>query len=320
MKRILLAAALAAATLAQAQNYPNKPIRMIVTFPAGSGADIVARVAGQKMAETMGQSVVIDNRAGAGGVIGADLTAKAVPDGYTLVMVSSSHTINASIYRKLPYDPVKDFAPVTVLASTPYLLIAHPSLPARTIAELIALAKSKPGQVNFATGGIGVGSHLATELFKTMTGAQIVVVPYKGAPQATTDVVGGQVQLSFSTMPTALPLVRTGKLRAIAVTTRQRAPALPEVPAIAETVAGFDVRTWQGLLAPRGTPPAVINKLLEHALAALKSREVDERLSVQGYQTWGASPQEFTQLIASEVARWIGVVKAAGIKPLDGEY
>ncbi|MCX7138383.1 MAG: tripartite tricarboxylate transporter substrate binding protein [Proteobacteria bacterium] len=302
-----------------AQTYPTKPIRMIVTFPAGSGADIVARTAGQKMAESLGQQVVIDNRAGAGGIIGSDLAAKAIPDGYTIVMVSSAHTINASVYRKLPYDPEKDFAPITMLASTPYLLVAHPSVPIKTVADLIALAKAKPGQINYASGGIGVGSHLAGELFKTMTGVDIVNVPYKGAPQATADVVGGQVQLSLSTMPTALPLVRAGKLRAIAVTSLQRVPATPEFATIAETVPGFDVRTWQGLLAPKGTPPAIIAKLREHAVKALEARDVNERLSVQGYQTVGNTPQEFTQIVKSEIARWKSVVKAAGIKPIEGE-
>ena len=285
-----------------AQTYPTKPIRMIVTFPAGSGADIVARTAGQKMAESLGQQVVIDNRAG--GIIGSDLAAKAIPDGYTIVMVSSAHTINASVYRKLPYDPEKDFAPITMLASTPFLLVAHPSVPIKTVADLIALAKAKPGQINYASGGIGVGSHLAGELFKTMTGVDIVNVPYKGAPQATADVVGGQVQLSLSTMPTALPLVRAGKLRAIAVTSLQRVPATPEFATIAETVPGFDVRTWQGLLAPKGTPPAIIAKLREHAVKALEARDVNERLSVQGYQTVGNTPQEFTQIGKSEIARW----------------
>ncbi len=317
--RLLVAGAVAAflPAGAGAVDYPTKPIRMIVTFPAGSGADIVARMVGQKMAETLGQQVVVDNRAGAGGIIGADLAAKAVPDGYTVVMVSSAHTINASMYRKLPYDPEKDFAPITMLASTPYLLVAHPSLPVKSVAELIALAKAKPGQLNYASGGVGVGSHLAGELFKFMTGADIVNVPYKGAPQATADVVGGQVQLSLSTMPTAVPLVQAGKLRALAVTSLQRVPSMPDVPAIAETVPNFDVRTWQGLLASPGTSPAIIAKLREHAVKALEVRDVNEKLSAQGYQTVGNTPQEFARIIKSEIARWKSVVKSAGIKLID---
>lgn len=305
------------ASTALAQTYPNKPIRMIVTFPAGSGADIVARTVGQKMAESLGQQVVVDNRAGAGGIVGSELTAKAIPDGYTIVMVSSAHTINASMYTRLPYDPAKDFAAITMLASTPYLLVAHPSVPVKNIAELIALAKAKPGQINYASGGVGVGSHLAGELFKNMAGVDIVNVPYKGAPQATADVVGGQVQLSLSTMPTALPLVRAGKLHALAVTSLKRVPATPDIPAIAETVPGFDVRTWQGLLAPLGTPPAIIAKLREHAMKALAAPDVSERLTAQGYQTVGNTPQEFAQIINSEIARWKTVVKSAGIKPIE---
>ncbi len=302
---------------AVAQGYPTKPIRMIVTFPAGSGSDIVARTIGQKMAEALNQQVVVDNRAGAGGIIGSDIASKAVPDGYTLVMVSSAHTINASVYSKLPYDPDRDFAPITMLASTPYLLVAHPSLPVKNLAELIALAKTKPGQINYASGGIGVGSHLAGELLKSMAGIDIVNVPYKGAPQATADVVGGQVQLAFSTLPIALPLVRAGKLRALALTSLQRVAVTPDFPTVAETVPGFDVRTWQGLLAPRGTSPAIVAKLREHAVRALGVREVNERLSVQGYQTVGNTPQEFAKIITSEIARWKVVAKTAGIKPME---
>jgi tripartite-type tricarboxylate transporter receptor subunit TctC len=204
-----------------------------------------------------------------------------------------------------------------MLASTPYLLVAHPSVPVKNVAELIALAKAKPGQINYASGGVGVGSHLAGELFKTMAGVDIVNVPYKGAPQATADVVGGQVQLSLSTMPTALPLVRAGKLQSLAVTSLKRVPATPDIPAIAETVPGFDVRTWQGLLAPVGTPPAFIAKLREHALKALSAGDVTERLTAQGYQTVGNTPQEFAQIINTEITRWKTVVKTARIKPIE---
>ena len=305
------------AGVAPAQPYPTKPIRMIVTFPAGSGADIVARAVGQKMSESLGQQMVIDNRAGAGGIIGSDTAAKASPDGYTIVMVSAAHTINASMYRKLPYDAVKDFAPITMLASTPYLLVANPGLSAKNVAELIALAKAKPGQINYASGGVGVGSHLAGELFKTAAGVNIVNVPYKGAPQATSDVVAGQVQLSFSTMPTALPLVRSGRLRALAVTSAQRVPATPEIPTIAETVPGFEVGTWQGLLAPAGMPKPILAKLHEHAVQAVRYPEVAERLTAQGYQTVGNTPQAFAKIIDVETAGWKSVVKAAGIPQID---
>ncbi|MBI3069425.1 MAG: tripartite tricarboxylate transporter substrate binding protein, partial [Betaproteobacteria bacterium] len=227
-KAMFLAAALALASspgvvpAAQQSDYPSRPVRLVVTFPPGSGADIMARIIGQKLTESFGQQVIVDNRAGAAGIVGTEIVARANPDGYTLVMVTSAHTINGSVYAKLPYDPVRDFAPITMLASTPYLLVVHPSVPAKSLSDLIALAKSKPGQINYATGGIGVGSHLAGELLKTMTGIDIVVVPYKGAPPATADVVAGQVQMTFSTMPTGLPLVKAGKLRVLGVTSAER--------------------------------------------------------------------------------------------------
>lgn len=301
---------------AQAQQYPDKPIRMLVSSPAGSGADIVARLTGQKMSENFGQQFVIDNRGGAGGSIATDLTAKSNPDGYTILMVTAGHTINPSVFKKLPYDPVKDLAPITLLSSTPYLFVAHPSVPAKSVAELITLAKANPRQLNYAAGGIAVGSHLAGELFKMRAGVDLVNIPYKGAPQATNDVVAGQVQLAFITMPTALPLVKAGKLRALGVTSAKRVAATPEFPAIAETVPNFDVRTWQGLLAPAGTPPAIIAKLHAAAVRAIKAADVVEALKAQGYESVGNTPREFERLIKDEMATWKDVVKAAGIKPM----
>lgn len=285
---------------AQAQQYPDKPIRMLVSSPAGSGADIVARLTGQKMSENFGQQFVIDNRGGAGGSIATDLTAKSNPDGYTILMVTAGHTINPSVFKKLPYDPVKDLAPITLLSSTPYLFVAHPSVPAKSVAELITLAKANPRQLNYAAGGIAVGSHLAGELFKMRAGVDLVNIPYKGAPQATNDVVAGQVQLAFITMPTALPLVKAGKLRALGVTSAKRVAATPEFPAIAETVPNFDVRTWQGLLAPAGTPPAIIAKLHAAAVRAIKAADVVEALKAQGYESVGNTPREFERLIKDE--------------------
>ncbi|HEX2829141.1 MAG TPA: tripartite tricarboxylate transporter substrate binding protein [Burkholderiales bacterium] len=316
MTRALLVLTACLAGVASAQSYPGKPIRMLVSAPAGSGADIVARLVGQKMSEALGQQIVIDNRGGAGGTIATDLTAKASPDGYTVMMVTAGHTINPSVFIKLPYDPVKDLAAVTMLSSTPYLFVAHPSFPAKSVAEVIALAKAKPRQLNYAAGGVAVGSHLAGELFKMRTGTEIVNVPYKGAPQATTDVVAGQVQMAFITMPTALPLVRAGKLRALAVTSAKRVAATPEFPALAETVPNFDVRTWQGLLAPAGTPPAIIARLHETAVKGVTSAEVVTALTAQGYEAVGNSPGEFDKLIRNEIAMWRAVVKAAGIPPM----
>jgi tripartite-type tricarboxylate transporter receptor subunit TctC len=298
---------------ASAQPYPSKPIRMLVTAPAGSGADIVARLVGQKMSESLGQQIIVDNRGGAGGTIGTEIAAKSTPDGYTIVMVTAGHTINPSVFVKLPYDPIKDLAPVTMLASTPYLFVAHPSLPAKNVAELIALAKAKPKQLNYAAGGVAVGSHLAGELFKMRAGVDIVNVPYKGAPQATTDVVAGQVQLAFITMPTALPLVKSGKLRALGVTSAKRVGATPEYPAIAETVPNFDVRTWQGLLAPAGTPAAVVARLHDTAVKGVNAADVSQALIAQGYEPVGNSSKEFEKQIREEIAMWRGVVKTAGI-------
>lgn len=320
MKKIVISVfagvlSLAAATAA-AQAFPAKPVRMIVTFPPGSGADIVARMVGQRMADDLGQPVVIDNRPGAGGSIGADLAAKSPADGYTIVMVSAAHTINPNVFRKLPFDPVKDFSPITLLSSTPYLLVAHPSLPVRNVAELVRLAKAKPRELNYASGGVAVGSHLAGELFKIRAGVDIVNVPYKGAPQATTDVLAGQVHLSFSTMPTALPLVKAGKLRALGVTTASRVKAMPEFPAIAETVPNIDVRTWQGLLAPGGTPDPVVARLHASATKALNLPEITKRLISQAYEPIGNSPKEFSELIVREISMWKEVVKAAGIEPM----
>ena len=312
----VLSAAVIATSTVWAQAYPTKPIRMLVSSPAGSGADIVARLTGQKMAENLGQQFVIDNRGGAGGSIATDLTAKSNPDGYTILMVTAGHTINPSILKNLPYDTVKDLAPITLLSSTPYLFVAHPSVPAKSVGELIALAKASPRQLNYAAGGIAVGSHLAGELFKMQAGVDLVNIPYKGAPQATTDVVAGQVQLAFITMPTALPLVKAGKLRALGVTSATRVAATPDIPAVAETVPNFDVRTWQGLLAPAATPPAIIAKLHAAAVHAIRNADVGEALKVQGYESVGNTPSEFERLIKNEIATWRVVVKSAGIKPM----
>ncbi len=315
-RTLLVLTACFAGGAVSAQSFPNRPIRMLVSSPAGSGADIVARLVGQKMSEAMGQQIVIDNRGGAGGTIATDLTAKANPDGYTVMMVTAGHTINPSVFARLPYDPVKDLAAITMLSSTPYLFVAHPSLAAKNVAEMIALAKAKPRQLNYAAGGVAVGSHLAGELFKMRTGVEIVNVPYKGAPQATTDVVAGQVHMAFITMPTALPLVRAGKLRALAVTSAKRVAATPEFPALSETVPNFDVRTWQGLLAPAGTPPSIIAKLHDTAVKGVASGEVAAALTAQGYEAVGNSPIEFDKLIRNEIAMWKTVVKAAGIPPM----
>ena len=317
-----VAAAAFGASLAHAQSaadaraYPTKPVRMIVTFPPGSGTDIAARMIGQELTEKFNRQFVVDNRPGAGGIVGTEAAVNSNADGYTLLVVSSSHTINPSVYAKIPYDPAKDLAPITMIGSTPYLFVAHPSVKVRTIREVIDLAKAKPGLLNYAAGGVGVGSHLAGELFKSMAQVKIEMVPYKGAPQATADVVAGQVQLAFSTFPTGLPLVKSGKLVGLGVTGPKRVPVVPDIPAVAETLPGFDVETWFGMLAPAHTPPAIVAKLHQAIAEALKKDAIRDRLTAQGYQTVGNQPAEFGRQIARETEKWRGVVKTAGIKPI----
>jgi tripartite-type tricarboxylate transporter receptor subunit TctC len=298
--------------------YPSRSITMIVVNPPGSGADIVARLVGRKMSEALGQQIVIDNRPGASGIIAAGMTARASPDGYTLLMgSSSSQAINASIYTSLPFDPIKDFAPISMVASTPYLMVAHPSLAVSSVAELIAMARARPGQLNFAAGGVAVGSTLAGQLFTHTAGVNIVMVPYKGAPQATADVVGGQVQLAFSTVPTGIPLVNAGKLRALGVTGAKRLKTNPDIPTIAESgLPGFDVTTWFGILAPRGTPSGIVAILHRDAVAAVNDPHVADALAALGYDVSGTTPEQFDALIKSEIARWSKVVAAAGIQRL----
>ena len=298
--------------------YPTKPVRMIVVNPPGSGVDIVARLVGPKMGEVLKQQIVVDNRAGASGIIGVDLAAKSVPDGYTLLMgSSSSQVINACIYTNLPYDPVKDLAPITMLASTPYLMVAHPSLAAKSVAEVIAAAKAQPGKLNYATGGLAVASTLAGELFKSMAGVNIVMVPYKGTPQATSDVVAGQVQLAFSTMPAGLPLVKAGRLRALGITSAKRLSTTPDIPTIAESgLPGYEITTWFGILAPRATPRPIISRVQREAIIAINQPDVNEKLVGQGYEVVGTTPEQFATFIETEIAKFTRIVKIAGIPQL----
>jgi len=315
-RTIALALAAAASAGAAAQtNYPVRPVRVIVVNPAGSGADIVARLVGMKMSEAMGQQFVVDNRGGSSGIQATDLVAKAQPDGYTLLMgSSSSQTINASIYTDLPYDPIRDLTPITMLASTPYLMVAHPSLAAKNVSEVIALARAKPGQLNYGTGGLAVGSTLAGELFKSMAGVNIVMIPYKGAPQATTDVVAGQVQLAFSTLPTGLPLAKSGKLRALGVTSLKRVSAAADVPTLSEEgLPGFEVQTWFGFLAPRGLPGPLVQRVHAEATRAIAQPDVREKLHAQGYEPVGTTPAQFATHIQNEIAKWTKLVQFAGI-------
>jgi len=300
-----------------AQDYPTKPIRMVVGFPPGGGTDVMARLVTPKMTAAWGQQVVIDNRAGATGIIGTDLVAKAAPDGYTLLMGHvATNAIAWSLFAKLPFDPAKDFAPITRVSSVPHIVVVHPSVDVRTVKELIALAKARPGQFTFPSAGNGSTPHLAGEIFKTMTGVNLIHVPYKGTGQSLQDLLGGQVQIAFDTTAAVIQYVKAGRLRPIAVTTRKRLASLPDVPTVAESgVPGYEVTTWYGLFAPAGTPPAAIRKVFAETARIVRLPDVKERLDSMGTEeTTSASPEEFAALVKTDIAKYATVVKAAGLR------
>jgi tripartite-type tricarboxylate transporter receptor subunit TctC len=301
---------------ASAQTYPTRPIRLVVPFPAGGTTDILARAVAQKLTDAWGQSVVVDNRPGAGGNIGSELVAKAAPDGYTLLMGTvGTHAINPSLYSHMPYDHVKDFAPVILVAGVPNVLVVNPSLPVNSVQELIAYAKANPGKLNFASSGSGTSIHLSGELFKVLTGVQITHVPYKGSAPALTDLMGGQVQLMFDNLPSSLGFIKAGKLRALAVTSTARAAALPDVPTMQEAgVPGFEASSWFGVLAPAGTPRDIVTKLDAEIAKWLATSEAREKLAAQGAIAAGGSPEDFARHIAAETTKWAKVVKASGAK------
>jgi len=313
-----LVAAFAAGAWAQPNlsPYPTKPIRIVVPFPAGGTTDVLARAAAQKLTESLGQPVVVDNRPGAGGNIGAELVAKSAPDGYTLLMGTvGTHAINPSLYPKMPYDHVRDFAPIILVAGVPNVLVVNPSLPVNSVQELIAYAKANPGKLNFASSGNGTSIHLSAELFKTMAGVQMTHVPYKGSAPALQDLVGGQVQLMFDNLPSSLALIKAGKLKALAVTSKTRAPALPEVPTMAESgLPGFEASSWFGLLGPAGTPQPAITKVNAEIAKWLATPEAKEKLIAQGANVAGGTPEDFARHIAAETAKWQKVVKDSGAK------
>jgi tripartite-type tricarboxylate transporter receptor subunit TctC len=289
---------------------------MIVGYPPGGGTDIVARMVAQKLSENFGHTVVVDNRGGATGNIGTEMAAKAAPDGYTILMGNvAPNAINVSLFVKLPYDPVKDFEPVTLVALTPNILIVHPSLPVKTVKEFIALAKAKPGTLNYSSAGIGSSSHLAPELLAILAGIDIVHVPYKGGGPGLVDVLSGQMQFMMTTMPAAMPHVKSGKVRALAVTSAHRSQSLPELPTIDEAgVKGYEVSTWYGVLAPAHTPKPIVMKLHDEIVKILGVAETRDKLLAQGFEPVGSTPDEFGAYIKSEIAKWGKVVKTAGIK------
>jgi len=310
-----LAAACTFPAVAQdAQNYPSKPIRMIVPYPPAGGTDVVARILADPLSTTLGQPIVIDNRGGAAGNLGTDLAAKAPPDGYTILFTLSSHTINPKLYDNLPFDVERDFAPISLAALSPQILVANPSVPANNVRELIALAKAQPGKLNFASVGTGSPGHIAGELFKLKTGVDMVHVPYKGGGPAATDTLGGQVQLLFVTLPAAMQYVKAGKLKALAVTSDKRSEAAPEIPTIAETVPECIVNSWYGALAPAKTPPAIIAKLQAAFAKVLAMPEVKAKLFQQGAEAAPSSSAEFDARIRAELKQWEYVIREAKIK------
>ena len=307
-------ALLLAVGAAHAQTFPAKPVRILVGFTAGSSIDVVVRILGQKLNEIWAQPVIIENRLGAGGNVAADVVAKAPPDGHTLLSPNAGLAISAAFYRKLPYDALKDLQPITQLAQQPHILAVNNDLPAKSVKELIALAKAKPGQLSFASGGPGNSDHMAGELFKYMAGIDIVHVPYKGGNQALNDPISGQVAMYFPGVPVALPMVKAGKVRAFATTGAKRLPALPDVPTVAEAgIPGYQVILWYGLLGPAGLPTDITNKIQADVARVLKMPDVAERLAGLGVEPVGSSPDAFAALLKSEIAKWEKVKKATGL-------
>jgi tripartite-type tricarboxylate transporter receptor subunit TctC len=300
-----------------AQGYPAKPIRLMVPFPPGGSTDIVARIVAQKLAAQLGQSLVIENRGGAGGTLGTAVVAKAAPDGYNLVVgTTSTHVVAPSVYQKLDYDPVKDFAPISLMAVTPYLLVVNPSVQANNVKELVALMKSQPGKLNYASAGVGSTTHLAMEMLKGASQTYALHIPYNGNGPAGTAVIAGQVEILFGSLPAVLPHAKSGRVRALAVGTPKRSPSLPDVPTVAESgYAGFDASLWLALMAPAGTPAPIIERLNKEVIAAVSSKETSETLDKNGAEPLTSTPAELAAIIRDGVAKYAKVVKDAGVKP-----
>ena len=305
-----------AASLALAQSYPSKPVRLVVPFPPGGPADSVARVLAQKLTDVLGQQVVVDNRAGATGTIGAGIVAKAPPDGYTLLLGTSNElAMSPGLFDKLPYDPTKDFAPLSNVINFPNILVVNPHLPARTVTELVALARAKPGQLSFATSGIGSTNHLTGVVFQDIQKVKVNYVPYKGGGPAVTDLMGGHVDSMFATMPSVVPFVKSGKLKALVLTDNKRWPALPDVPSAKEAgVPGLIVITWNGVLAPAGVPDAVIAKLNADITTVANSPDMKERMKAQAAEIATTTPEEFAAMLRNDFAKWSKVIKQAGMR------
>jgi tripartite-type tricarboxylate transporter receptor subunit TctC len=312
--RLVLAALLLASAPAWAQTFPTRPVRMIVPLAPGGPVDIVARILSARLTEQFGQQVIVDNRPGAGGSVGGDLVARAQPDGYTTLFAANGTLAISPNLLKLPFDVQRDLAPVTLVGTSPQILVVHPSLPAKSVKELIALARSRPGAINFASAGQGATSHLASELFKSAAGIDIVHVPYKGAAPALAELVGGNTQMMITGISSTLPYLRSGRLRALGVTSARRVAALPEVPAIAESLPGYEVTTWYGLVTTAGTPAAVVARLHEETVKAVASAEIRNKLAAVGVAAETNSPEAFSAMIRAETLKWGKIIKAAGVK------
>jgi tripartite-type tricarboxylate transporter receptor subunit TctC len=313
MKKLLFALALVWGTALA--DYPERPVRLVVPFAPGGGTDLTSRLISQHLSESLGKPVVVENRAGGAGNIGTEAVARAPADGHTLVLASLSTAVNVSLFKKLPFNPLTDFAPVSLVVTVPLLVVVHPSLPVNNIQELIQLAKAKPGQLNYASGGLGTANHVGGELFKYMANVQIVHVPYKGGGPALADVAGGHVPLFFGTMTSTRDLVKSGRLRALATTTSRRSPSWSEIPTVAESgVPGFEVSAWFGVLAPAGTPGPIIARLSAELTRMMRNREVREGLLAQGSDPVGSTPEEFGRHLRNEIDKWSKVVQASGLR------
>ena len=311
---MLACAALATPAFAQPA-YPSKPVRIISIFAPGGGNDVICRLVAQQLTERLKQQVIVENRVGANGIVGTEAVARAAPDGYTFTLIPSGHTVNASMYKKLPFDSLKDFTPITLAGSGPLVLAVHPSLPLKNVRDLIALAKSRPGQLTYVSSGIGASGHLAGALFDTMTGTKMEHIPYKGMSLAVSDLMGGQVSMTFGTSLSVIPHVRTGRLRALAVTGAQRSPALPGLPTIAESgVLGYEAGLWYGFVGPARMPPEIVQRLNAEIVAILAQPDTREKLASQGLDARSSTPEEFARIIASDIVRWAAVVQKLGLQ------
>lgn len=311
---MLACAALATPAFAQPA-YPSKPVRIISIFAPGGGNDVICRLVAQQLTERLKQQVIVENRVGANGIVGTEAVARAAPDGYTFTLIPSGHTVNASMYKKLPFDSLKDFTPITLAGSGPLVLAVHPSLPLKNVRDLIALAKSRPGQLTYVSSGIGASGHLAGALFDTMTGTKMEHIPYKGMSLAVSDLMGGQVSMTFGTSLSVIPHVRTGRLRALATTGAQRSPALPDLPTVAESgVPGYEAGLWYGFVGPARMPPEIVQRLNAEIVAILAQPDTREKLASQGLDARSSTPEEFARIIASDIVRWAAVVQKLGLQ------